>query len=193
MRSLAALIAVLLASPLQAVEKKDKSDCLVSIQRVYIEKLGGGDAAEQMRDMLIAAVQNSGLYAITENAERADAMVRGSAEDVTFTDEHHTSDTLGAHVQSGAGQTAKNHKYAGAGLTDNESSSSRERRHEAAASVRIVMPNGDVIWSTTQESSGARYKGAMADIADKIVKKLADDLERAKKMLSSSPQTPPSN
>lgn len=175
------LLALFSTSLLLGVEKKDKSECLVTIQRVYVEKLGGGDSSDQMRDILIAALQNSGIYAITENPERADATIRGSADDVIFTDEHHTSDTLGAHVQSGAGQTSKNHKYAGAGLTDNESSSSRERKHEAAASVRLVMLNGDVIWSTTQESSGGRYKGAMADIADKIIRKLSDDIEKAKK------------
>lgn len=44
--------------------------------------------------------------------------------------------------------------------------------------VRLVTPEGDVVWSTTQESRGAKYKSATADVADKIVKELARELER---------------
>jgi hypothetical protein len=36
-----------------------------------------------------------------------------------------------------------------------------------------------VVWSTTQESKGAKYKSAGADVADKIVKQLLRDIEKA--------------
>ncbi len=39
-----------------------------------------------------------------------------------------------------------------------------------------------MIWSTTQESLGAKYHGASADVADKIAAKLKEDFERAKKI-----------
>jgi len=29
--------------------------------------------------------------------------------------------------------------------------------------VRLVDPNGDVIWTSTQESKGAKYKGSSAE------------------------------
>jgi hypothetical protein len=45
------------------------------------------------------------------------------------------------------------------------------------ATVRLVNKEGDVIWSTTQESTGAKFKGASADVADKITKQLAADYE----------------
>jgi hypothetical protein len=35
-----------------------------------------------------------------------------------------------------------------------------------------------VIWSTTQESSGAKFRGASADVADKITKQLEADYDR---------------
>jgi hypothetical protein len=44
--------------------------------------------------------------------------------------------------------------------------------------VRLVNSDGDVIWTTTQESKGAKYKGASADVADKCVKKLLRDVEK---------------
>ena len=63
----------------------------------------------------------------------------------------------------------------------NESSHSTELIDEARLAVRLVMrETGDVIWSTTQESKGAKYKGANADAADKVVKQLLRDLDRLK-------------
>ena len=47
---------------------------LAHVNRIYIEQLGGGQTSDQMRDMIIAALQNSKLFVITENQERADAM-----------------------------------------------------------------------------------------------------------------------
>ena len=56
----------------------------------------------------------------------------------------------------------------------------KERRHEAMATVRLVNKDGDVIWSTTQESTGARFRGASADVADKITRQLLADYDRVK-------------
>ncbi|MEJ7608136.1 MAG: hypothetical protein WKF37_18190 [Bryobacteraceae bacterium] len=53
-----------------------------------------------------------------------------------------------------------------------------ERKHEAMAAVRLVGKEGDVIWATTQESLGAKFKGASADVADKVVKQLVNDMEK---------------
>jgi hypothetical protein len=48
--------------------------------------------------------------------------------------------------------------------------------------VRLVNKDGDVIWSTTQESLGAKFRGASADVADKITAKLKEDFEKARKL-----------
>ena len=45
------------------------------------------------------------------------------------------------------------------GVGQNESTRIAERKHEAVASVRLVNKDGDVIWSTTQESLGAKFRG----------------------------------
>jgi N-acetylglutamate synthase/N-acetylornithine aminotransferase len=50
--------------------------------------------------------------------------------------------------------------------------------------VRLVNGDGDVIWTTTQESAGAKFKGASADVADKIAKQLSKDAEKADKMVA---------
>src|SRR5882757_5288322 len=76
---------------------------LATVKRVFVEQLGGGHTSDQMRDMIIAAIQNSGLFVITENEQKADAIVKGSADDRVFTEEHNTSDSLGVHADTSSG------------------------------------------------------------------------------------------
>ena len=68
------------------------------------------------------------------------------------------------------------------GLGESESEHSAERRHEAIAAVRLVSKDGDVIWATTQESTGAKFHGASADVAEKITAKLKEDFDKARKL-----------
>ncbi|HYA17557.1 MAG TPA: hypothetical protein VEF06_08835 [Bryobacteraceae bacterium] len=181
------IVVFLAASCLLALENAALPP-LASVKRIYVEQLGGGSGSDQMRDMIIAAIQNSGLFTITENQERADAIVRGSADDRIYTEEHNTSDSIGVHGSTASGSSSGNqmagtasvHRSAGVGISDTESSHIQDRRHEASASIRIVNSDGDVIWSTTQESAGGKFRGAMADVADKIVRQLTADVRKAR-------------
>jgi len=157
---------------------------LLTIKRVYVDRLTGGETAAQMRDILISALDGAKLFVMTDNEDRADFIMRGAAEDLVFTDEHSSSDGLNVRATLGTGRnTSKSTgQYAGVGFGDNESDRSAERRHEAIAAVRLVNKDGDVVWSTTQESLGAKFRGASADVADKITAKLKEDFEKAKKM-----------
>lgn len=156
---------------------------LLKVRRLYVEKLAGGDTAAHMRDMIVAALQLVKLYQITENLERADVVLRGSAEDLIFTDTFQTSEGLTARTQIG-GSAARSANLLtrgiGASVGDHESMRIVERKHEATASVRLVNREGDVIWSTTQESSGGKFRGAAADVADRIAKRLLEDVARVR-------------
>jgi hypothetical protein len=160
---------------------------LSTVKRVFVDQLGGGRTSDQMRDMIIAALQNSKLFVITENQDRADAILRGSSDDKIYTEEHNTSDSIGLRANSGSGSSSRNYvngtssnQTDGVGITDSETSHSKERRHETSASIRLVNADGDVLWSTTQESSGGKFRGAMADVADKITRQLAADTRKAR-------------
>ena len=52
----------------------DLSEQLPKIKRVYVDQLTGGETAAQMRDLIITALQNSKLFIVTENQERADCV-----------------------------------------------------------------------------------------------------------------------
>ena len=178
---------------------------LLTVHRVYIDRLSGGETATQMRDMIAASLQNAKLFVITENQDRADAILRGSAEDLVFSDTHTSSDGVhasanfgfsdgnstnessssggvGINGRSSSSQRDQRSQHSGMSIGDSESSHSVERKHEAVAAVRLVSKDGDVIWSTTQESLGGKFRGSSADVADKITRKLLEDYERARKL-----------
>ena len=157
---------------------------LLNVRRIHVEKMGGGENAQHVRDMLIASLQRSGVFLLTENPERADAILRGSAEDLVFTDTFQSKESLNARVSAGlpagASGSKSNRSYLSAGVGESESTRIAERKHEAAAAVRLVNRDGDVIWSTTQESLGAKFRGASADVADKITRQLVEDFQRVR-------------
>jgi hypothetical protein len=168
-----------------AVERETLPQLLV-IKRVFVERLNGGETAAQMRDMIISSLERSRLFVVTENQERADAILRGSAEDLVFTDTFSSSEGINARGNVGGSNngTGANRRtaYAGLGVGENESLHTQERKHEASASVRLVNKAGDVIWSTTQESQGGKFHGASADVAEKITRQLLADFDRARKL-----------
>jgi len=173
----------------RSIERKSPASDLGSAKRVFVEQLGGGQNSDQMRDMIISAIQNAGLFVITEKQDTADAIIRGSSDDKTYTEDHNTSESVGLHSSTGSGSSSSNttsggtsvRKSLGIGLTDNETSHIEDRRHEASAALRMVNGDGDVIWSTTQESGGGKFRGAMADVADKITRQLVSDVHKARK------------
>ena len=179
-----------LAPAIERAAEASPENELAKVRRIYVEPLGGGAASDQMRDMIIAALQTSGLFVITENQQRADATLRGSSDDRVYTEEHHTSDSIGLHTNAGTGSgssssmngSVNTRRYGGAGITDSETSHIQERRHEASASIRLVDEDGDVIWSTTQESGGGKFRGAMSDVAEKIARQLIIDTRKARSL-----------
>jgi hypothetical protein len=157
---------------------------LRGVRRVYVDRLTGGETAAQMRDILISSLAGAELFVLTENQERADTILKGASEDLVFTEVHQSSDSLNAHANLGNRRTSSTSggQYGGVGIGESESDRSAERRHEAIAAVRLVNKDGDVIWSTTQESLGAKFHGASADVAEKITAKLKEDFEKARRL-----------
>jgi len=182
-------ILLCLATLLPAAELTPQEEALlglVKVRRIHVERMSG-ETANHVRDMIISSLQRSGLFVITENPERADATLKGSAEDLIYTDTFQYSDGVSARVGVGSGgynssSRTNNRRQANASVSEQESARTAERKHESAAAVRLVNRDGDVIWSTTKESLGAKFRGASADVADKIVKQLTEDFERAKRL-----------
>lgn len=183
--AMAALAGAALAQTTPAALEAASLRQLMTVKRVYVDRLTGGETAAQMRDILISSLAGARLFVLTENQERADAILRGAAEDLVFTETHQSSDNVNAHANLSArssGSRYNSGNAAGIGIGEGESDHSTERRHEAIAAVRLVNKDGDVIWSTTQESLGAKFHGASADVAEKITAQLKGDFEKARKL-----------
>jgi hypothetical protein len=149
------------------------------IKRVYVDALAGDESAAAIRELLIASLQQSGLFVVTDNPDRADATLKGAANDTVFTDTFDSQESLSAHTNAGAYKsTSRSTGYRGISLGENESHHIKERKHEAFATVRLCNSDGDVLWATTQESHGAKFRGASADVAEKVARQLQLDVAR---------------
>ena len=157
------MILLALAPDPPAIELGE-TDQLLCVKRIYVDKFDGDPTALQMRDMIIVALQQTHLFVVTENQSRADAFLRGSSEDLVFTDQHSSERRRERPFQASEGSSAYKggsfNKSIGGRLGENESSHSIERKHEASAAIRLVNKDGDVIWSSTQESQGSKFKGS---------------------------------
>ena len=95
---------------------------LLKVRRIHVERMSG-ETANHVRDMIISSLQRSGLFVITENPERADATLKGSAEDLIFTDTFQYSDGVTARVGAGSGgynssSRTNNRRQADASVSD---------------------------------------------------------------------------
>jgi hypothetical protein len=191
------LWAVLLFAPfLEQTPEEEAAEHLSKVRRIYIAVLTGGDAALQIRDLLMTSLHNSKQFIVTEEEDKADAVLKGAGDDDVFTDTFQSSDGINAHTQIGSGSSEGLRNYSnsssnhsgGVSIGENESRHTEERKHEAIATVRLVAKDGDVIWSATAESLGGKFRGASADVADKIAKRLVTDYKAAKEHVANANQ-----
>jgi hypothetical protein len=138
---------------------------LLKVKRIYVESFGDDVTSKQMQALLIDALTSTKRFIITENKDKADAIIKGIGTEQTSHELHATKE--GTLVGSGRGV---------AGISD--ASASTETITQARLTVRLVSANGDVLWSTAKESTGGKYKGAGADVADEVVKQLQRDVDR---------------
>ena len=93
-------------SPSTQIDDHPQLKELLKIRRLYVDRLSGGDTAIQIRDILIGALQSTRLFIVTENAEKADCILKGSAEDLVFTDTFQSSEGIVARTQIGSSRSS---------------------------------------------------------------------------------------
>src|SRR5664280_2819276 len=116
---------------------------LLKVKRIYVDSFGDDPISKEVQSMVVSALVASKRFIVTENRNHADATLRGVALENTHQELH------AFHEGTVAGRSA---------ISD--SSASTETTEKARISLRLINPDGDVIWTTTQESKGAKYKGA---------------------------------
>lgn len=161
---------------------------LLKAKRIYVESFGEDSLNKTLQAMVIDALRTSKRFIVTENREKADLIMKGSSLEKTSQEFHalgsgtSVAGAAGGHSASQVGKVGSaSGGFVARSLGIDDSQASTETINDARVAVRLVSTDGDVVWSTTQESKGAKYKGASADVADKIVKQLVRDLEKLSK------------
>ena len=170
----------------------DLAQKLLSAKRVFVESFGDDPISKSLAAMLLDSLRSSKRFIVTENRDKADLILKGTALEKT-TQEYHAlasatsvAGAAGGHSSSVTGTPnlvvgSSHGGFASHSAAIDDSQASTETIETARAAVRLATPDGDVVWSTTQESRGGKYKGATADVADKIVKELSRELDRLSK------------
>ena len=148
--------------------------------------------------MIVSSLVATKRFKVTENREKADAILKGVALEKTSQELHAYGESTsvgtaggGSHGEVSGSVINGNGSVSGSSsggfiarhMGTGDSSVHTETVNDARIAIRLVTRDGDVIWTTTQESKGAKYKGATADVADQCIKQLLRD---ATKLESSS-------
>jgi hypothetical protein len=161
--------------------KSSEITTLKQVKRVFVDSFGTDPVANQIQAMVIAQLLQSDRFVVTENRGKADAILKGAGVEKTSVESHSYESGTAAGSASGGYSGSiygSSGGFSAAGAAINDAYSSSATVNDARVSVRLVNQDGDVIWATSQESKGAKYKGASADVADKVVKQLIRDVEK---------------
>lgn len=176
----------------KAAVDTDAPNALLKVKRIYVDSFGDDAISKELQSMIITALVNSKRFKVTENKERADAILKGVALEKTSQELHAYGEGTSVGAASGGGHADTTSAHAGfiakhMGISD--SSVHTETINEARVAIRLVSPDGDVIWTSTQESKGAKYKSSSADVADQCVKDLLRAVEKLDRA-TAAPATP---
>jgi curli biogenesis system outer membrane secretion channel CsgG len=193
------------ATQVASVSTKPSADAdaneLLKVKRIYVDSFGDDVISKEMQSMIVSSLVESKRFKVTESRERADAVLKGVALEKTSQELHAFGESTAVGGASGASHGeisgsvvngngsisgSSSGGFAARHAATSDSSVNTETINEARVAIRLVNPDGDVIWTSTQESKGAKYKGASADVAEKCVKQLLRDVEKLEH--ASSPQ-----
>jgi curli biogenesis system outer membrane secretion channel CsgG len=176
-----------------SIKDIDDHSALLKVKRIYVESFGDDVISKELQSMIVSSLVATRHFKVTENRERADAILKGVALEKTSQELHAYGESTSVGAASGGSHGEVNGTVVnGTGSISGSSSGGFIARHmgtsdssvntetinEARVAIRLINPDGDVIWTSTQESKGAKYKGAGADVADKCVKQLVRDVEK---------------
>src|SRR5579863_1509490 len=174
-------------------EDTDDPTALLKVKRIYVDSFGDDIISKELQSMIVSSLVATKRFKVTESREHADAILKGVALEKTSQELHAYGESTSVGAASGGSHGEINGSVvngngtvsgsSGGGFVarhmgTSDSSVNTETINEARVAVRLVNPDGDVFWTSTQESKGAKYKGASADVADKCVKQLLRDVEK---------------
>lgn len=155
---------------------------LLQLKRICMDEFLNTIPDKQLKEMLIAQLFGAKRFALTEKCETADHRMMGTVtqqrQQVSRSESEGLSagrEAVGAAANSGSVAVGA----AGAQLSAHESLSSSEMKEHAVVTLRLSDMEGEIIWAISLESDGGKTKGAVGDAAERAIKRLLRDIERA--------------
>ncbi len=165
-----------------AVETK-----LQQITKICVGEFGNDVLGIQMKEIIIAKLFEAKRFKLKEDCKAAKAeevTVKGSVTERTEHTFRSESEGISAGKQAvGVGASSSTVVAVGEGgsLSAHENLSSSQTKEHAVVTLRLVDKEGEILWAISQESTGGKTKGAIGDAAERAVRRLLRDIERAEK------------
>jgi curli biogenesis system outer membrane secretion channel CsgG len=177
------------ASTAQGPASADDPTALLKVKRIYVDSFGDDIISKELQSMIVSSLVATKRFKVTENREKADAIMKGVALEKTSQELHAYGESTSVGGAAGGGSSSiggSGGSFSGSSsggfvarhMGTSDSAAHTETVDDARIAIRLVSPDGDVIWTTTQESKGAKYKGSSADVADQCVKQLVKDVSK---------------
>lgn len=180
----------------------DDPAALLKMKRIYVDSFGDDTTSRELQSMIVSSLVATKRFKVTENRDKADAILKGVALEKTSQELHGYGESTsvgtaggGSHGEVSGSVINGNGSISGSSsggfiarhMGTSDSSVHTETINDARIAIRLVTPDGDVIWTTTQESKGAKYKGASADVADQCIKQLLRDVTKLESSSATAP------
>lgn len=178
--------AVLLAAACAlAAQTPEPANRLAGVKRLCVGKImGDAETAPVVQEVAIGGLYASQKFAVTENCEKADAVLKGAVmmKSTMKARSEAEESALGAIVGSVRADAAGvSGGVGGVGMSGSEALSSAEKGWQATVSLRLVDREGEVLWAGSWDSPGGKSKAPIPDATERLVRQLVRELERESK------------
>ena len=168
------------SSPAPASAEPAADPRLLQIKYICVDRFGNDPLGVQAQEMVIARLFEAKRFRLTENCEKADFVLKGSITERSDRAYRRESEGIGFGTSASAssGGTSASGSISG---NAQETLASSEVKVQAAVTLRVVDREGEILWAASLESTGGKTKGAINDAAERAVRRLLRDIERAEK------------
>lgn len=145
---------------------------LSAIKVICVERLSGTQPlADAAREMTFAALYAAHRFTVLEKCDKAQATIKGAVLESSERRSRSESEGIGFGAVTG-GANSSQAGISGVAGSNGESLSSSETKRQSSVSLRLVDSEGTVLWAVTQDSTGGKSKGAVADAVERAVRQL---------------------
>lgn len=171
------------AVPAPATTPLAEVPALSTVRKMCVGTIAGDEAAvAAAREFAIAGLFSARRFTLTERCDKADAVLKGAVIERSEKRVRAEGESTDFGVAHGGASVVGSTGSAGFGAArgaSGESLFSSETRSSASVTLRLVNPEGTIIWAYTQDSPGGKTKSAVSDAVDRAIRQLVRDVERS--------------